>query len=63
MAVPIKCVNGTKTEKHLGAGSQTFTLSSGCEAQFSEHLVLSDLNINSLKKQINFLARVQNKVV
>jgi hypothetical protein len=27
------------------AGSQTFTLSSGCEAQFSEHLVLSDLNI------------------
>ena len=54
MTVPIKCVNGTKTEKHLGAGSQTFTLSSGCEAQFSEHLVLSDLNIKMPADVLHF---------
>jgi hypothetical protein len=54
LTVPIKCVNGTKTEKHLGAGSQTFTLSSGCEAQFLEHLVLSDLNIKMPADVLHF---------
>jgi hypothetical protein len=54
MTIPIKCVNGTKTEKHLGAGSQTFTLSSGCEAQFSQHLVLSDLNIKMPADVLHF---------
>ncbi len=54
MTVPVKCVNGTKTEKHLGAGSQTFTLSSGCEAQFAEHLVLSDLNIKMPADVLHF---------
>jgi hypothetical protein len=54
MTVPVKCVNWTKTEKHLGAGSQTFTLSSGCEAQFSEHLVLSDLNIKMPADVLHF---------
>ncbi len=52
--VPIKCVNGTKTENHLGSGSQTFTLSSGCEAQFLEHLVLSDLNIKMPADVLHF---------
>ncbi len=54
LTVPIKCVNGTKTEKHLGSGSQTFTLSSGCEAQFLEHLVLSDLNIKMPADVLHF---------
>jgi hypothetical protein len=54
MTVPVKCVNGTKTEKHLGPGSQTFTLSSGCEAQFAEHLVLSDLNIKMPADVLHF---------
>ena len=54
LTVPIKCVNGTKTEKHLGAGSQTFSLSSGCEAQFLHHLVLSDLNIKMPADVLHF---------
>ncbi len=54
MTVPVKCVNGTKTEKHLGAGSQTFTLSSGCEAQFAKDLELSDLNIKMPAKVLHF---------
>jgi hypothetical protein len=54
MTVPVKCVNGTKTEKYLGAGPQTFTLSSGCEAQFAEHLVLSDLNIKMPADVLHF---------
>ena len=54
LTVPVKCVNGTKTEKHLSAGSQTFTLSSGCEAQFLDHLVLSDLNIKMPTDVLHF---------
>jgi hypothetical protein len=41
-------------QKHLGAGSQTFTLSSGCKAQFPEHLVLSDLNIKMPEDVLHF---------
>jgi hypothetical protein len=55
LTVPIKCVNGTKTEKHLGAGSQTFSLSTGCEAQFLEHLVLPDLNIEMPTDVFHFI--------
>jgi hypothetical protein len=55
MTVPVKCVNGTKTEKNLGAESQTFILSTGCEAQLAKHLVLSDWNIRMSAKVLHFI--------
>ncbi len=52
--IPIKCRNGTVTEKHLGRGSQQFHLSPGCEAYFSTHQVFSDLSIKMPAEIIHF---------
>jgi hypothetical protein len=52
--IPIKCRNGTVTEKHLGRGSQQFHLSPGCEAYFSAHQVFSDLSIKMPAEIIHF---------
>ena len=54
MTVPVKCVNRTKSEKHLGAGSRIFTISSCCEAQCTEHLVLSNLSIKMPADVLHF---------
>jgi hypothetical protein len=45
VTAPIKCRNGTVAEIHLGRGSQKFHLSPGCQADFEQHLVFSDLTI------------------
>ncbi len=52
--IPIKCRNGTVTEKHLGKGSQQFHLSPGCEAIFSKHQVFSDLSIKMPAEIVHF---------
>jgi len=52
--IPIKCRNGTVTEKHLGRGSQQFHLSPGCEAYFSYHQVFSDLSIKMPAEILHF---------
>ena len=52
--IPIKCRNGTVTEKHLGRGSQQFHLSPGCEAYFNVHQVFSDLSIKMPAEILHF---------
>jgi len=52
--IPIKCRNGTTTELHLSRGSQKFHLSPGCEAQFQDHLVTSDLSIKMPADTLHF---------
>ena len=52
--IPIKCRNGTVTEKHLSRGSQQFHLSPGCEAYFNTHQVFSDLSIKMPAEIVHF---------
>ena len=45
VTVPINCRNGTTTEMHLGRGSQRIHISPGCDANFPDHFIVSDLSI------------------
>jgi hypothetical protein len=38
LTVPIKCRNGSTTEKHLSRGHQELFISSGCEAEFPKSI-------------------------
>jgi len=50
----IKCRNGTNAELHLARGSQKIHLSPGCEAQFNDHSVTSDLSIKLPADTLHF---------
>ena len=58
ITVPITCqgdkTGKTSTEKHLGRGPQTFTLPSGCTAQFQDHVVYSDMTIKMPSETLHF---------
>jgi hypothetical protein len=43
--VPVECRNGTSKEIMIAKGVSKFHLSAGCEAQFKDHLVISDYSI------------------
>jgi nitroreductase len=45
LTVPIKCRNGSTTEKHLSRGHQELFISPGCEAEFTNHRIMTDTSI------------------
>jgi hypothetical protein len=45
LTVPIKCRNGSTTEKHLSKGHREIYISSGCEAEFINHRITTDTSI------------------
>jgi hypothetical protein len=42
LTVPIKCRNGSTTEKHLSKGHREIYISSGCEAEFINHRITTN---------------------
>lgn len=52
--VPIKCRNGTTTERHLSKGHQEVFISSGCEAEFHNHRIMTDTSITFPADVIHF---------
>jgi hypothetical protein len=45
LTVPIKCRNGSTTEKHLSKGHREIYISAGCEAEFINHRITTDTSI------------------
>ena len=45
MTVPIRCRNGSTTERHLTRGHQDIHVSPGCEAEFNNHKIMTDSSI------------------
>ncbi len=45
LTVPIKCRNGSTTEKHLSKGHREIYISSRCEAEFINHRITIDTSI------------------
>jgi hypothetical protein len=45
LTVPIKCQNGSTTEKHLSKGHREIYISSGCEAEFINHRITTNTSI------------------
>ncbi len=43
--IPISCLNGTQSEKHLTKGTSRVYISPGCRANLSTHLIISDISI------------------
>jgi len=43
--VPISCLNGTQSEKHLSKGTSRVYISPGCRAHLATHLIISDISI------------------
>jgi hypothetical protein len=54
LTVPIKCQNGTTTEKHLSKGHQEVFVSPGCEAAFHQHKIMTDTSITFPADVIHF---------
>ena len=59
LTVPISCTNTrsqdrTAMERHLGQGHQRFILPPGCNAQFRDHIIFSDLSIRLPSDTIHF---------
>jgi hypothetical protein len=44
-SIPISCLNGTQTKKHLTKGTSRVYISPGCRAHLSTHLIISDISI------------------
>jgi hypothetical protein len=54
LTVPIRCRNGTTTEKHLAKGHQEVFISPGCEAEFHQHKIMTDTSITFPADVIHF---------
>jgi len=54
LTIPIRCRNGTTTEKHLAKGHQEVFISPGCEAEFHQHKIMTDTSITFPADVIHF---------
>lgn len=54
LTIPIKCRNGSTTEKHLARGHQEIFISPGCEAEFQQHRIMTDTSITFPSDVIHF---------
>ncbi len=54
LTVPIRCRNGTTTEKHLSKGHQEVFISPGCKAEFHQHKIMTDTSITFPADVIHF---------
>ena len=54
LTLPIKCRNGTTTERHLSKGHQEVFISPGCEAEFDKHRIMTDSSITFPADIIHF---------
>jgi hypothetical protein len=54
LTVPIRCRNGTTTEKHLSKGHQEVFISPGCKAKFNQHKIMTDTSITFPTEVIHF---------